>query len=384
LLPVYFLWRIFSLSLCLLYTLYIRLASSTVHVLLIQNPPAIPLLLIALIYCKTALRSRPGLVVDWHNVGYSMLPNDRTSSRTTRLARRLTQRYEQYFSPFATAHFCVTQAMQAFLQRDMQIDAHVLYDCPVFEPLDLREQHEILQRLSPQLMPALPISWTGNIDSAYQTLLTEAVDEQEVRHRPNRPWLVMTSTSWTPDEDFDLLLQALVLLDQSICQAQSQSSSSTKILVLITGKGPLREHYERVISQLSPPLQHVCVQTLWLAASDYPKLISCSDLGLSLHTSTSGLDLPIKIQDCFGCHVPVLAKRFQCLPEILVDNVHGRVFETAPELAQQLQELLVEKGGAQKWEQYRRAIAKDRTQWHDNWVQNALPVISAAAAKKRR
>jgi beta-1,4-mannosyltransferase len=376
LLPVYFVWRIVSLSLCLLYTLYIRLVAP-VDTVLIQNPPAIPLLLISLLYCRTT-QSKPGLVVDWHNVGYSMLPGN-SASRTTRLARSLTKQYEQYFAKFAKAHFCVTQAMQAFLKQEMQIQASVLYDCPTFEPLTTAEQHDVLQRLHSQLAQACPKSWLAGIDSKYQTLLTEVVSETCVKHRPNRPWLLVSSTSWTPDEDFDLLLQALVELDQSI-SANNDDVNKVKVLVLITGKGPLREHYEQVISQLSPPLEHVCIQTIWLTASDYPKLIACSDLGLSLHTSTSGIDLPIKIQDCFGCGVPVLAKQFQCLSELLVDRVHGRVFETASELSGQLMELLGTTNGSKELESYRQAILKDRPRWHENWVQHGLPVIMAAAS----
>ncbi|GKY92489.1 hypothetical protein MPSEU_000219300 [Mayamaea pseudoterrestris] len=384
-LPLYFCWRILSLSVCLLYTLFVQVSSP--QVVLIQNPPAIPLLLISLLYCKLS-RTQPGLVVDWHNVGYSMLDAG-SSSRTTRLARSVTKQYERYLAKFANAHFCVTRAMQRFLQQEMQIQqASVLYDCPTFEPLDLREQHLFLQTLHSQLINACPKAWMTGIDAAYQTLLTEAVDEHDIVHRPNRPWLLVSSTSWTPDEDFDLLLQALVTLDGDVCAKIEASGSSgdenVKILVLITGKGPLRDHYERVISQLSPPLRHICIQTIWLTASDYPKLVACSDLGLSLHTSTSGIDLPIKIQDCFGCGVPVLAKHFQCLSELLMDNVHGRVFETASELSQQLMELLVLQGGAEKLETYRRAILEDRPRWHENWLQHGLPVIVAAASKSKR
>ena len=51
--------------------------------------------------------------------------------------------------------------------------------------------------------------------------------------------------------------------------------------------------YEQKMRELN--LQHVVFKTLWLAASDYPLLLGSADLGISLHVSSSGLDLPMKV-----------------------------------------------------------------------------------------
>ena len=381
LLPLYFIWRILSLSVCLLFTLYTKL-SSPVDVLLIQNPPAIPLLIIALLYAKT--HKYTGLVVDWHNVGYSMLSEN--SRRTTRLARRITQRYEQILAPYAHAHLAVTRAMQQFLIQEMKVESTVLYDCPpaaVFQPLSLTQQHVVLSRLHEQLCQVCPASWTNGLKTEYQTLLTEMVDGK-VRTRANRPALVVSSTSWTADEDFDLLLQALDELDAEL--SSDKNKKNKKIIIMVTGKGPLKEHYEQLLSQ-RPPLRHICIATIWLSPLEYPMFIACADLGISLHTSTSGLDLPMKVQDCFGCGVPVCAMHFECLDELVQEGVNGRVFTNASQLCQQLNQLVVDdadgsnsNGTITELEKYKRAIV-DRPRWHDNWVQYALPVIENAATR---
>ena len=78
--------------------------------------------------------------------------------------------------------------------------------------------------------------------------------------------------------------------------------------MIITGSGPLKDLYMDQVSKLD--LEYVLIKTCWLRIEDYPSLLGSADLGISLHTSSSGLDLPMKIVDMFGCGLPVCAKNY--------------------------------------------------------------------------
>jgi beta-1,4-mannosyltransferase len=144
-----------------------------------------------------------------------------------------------------------------------------------------------------------------------ETLFTTKFNA-DISLKQNRPALVVSSTSWTPDENFGILLEAAVMYDRRVA-ARSKGSETAEIseeqhhypnlLFIITGKGPEKEMYEEKIKRLN--LRHVAFRTMWLAAEDYPLLLGSADLGVCLHTSSSGLDLPMKVVDMFGCGLPV-------------------------------------------------------------------------------
>ncbi|KZV44013.1 glycosyl transferase family 1 protein [Dorcoceras hygrometricum] len=179
---------------------------------------------------------RSAFIVDWHNFGYTLLSlSVGRSSYFVAVYRWI----EKHFGKMAHGSLCVTRAMQ----------------------------HELAQN-----------------------------------------WDIKT-----PDEDFSILLEAAVMYDRRVAALLHENDSIgdetvweeihsgkrfayPRLLFIITGKGPEKEKYEKKLKKLS--LKRVAFRTMWLSAEDYALLLGSADLGVCLHTSSSGLDLPMKVS-CF-------------------------------------------------------------------------------------
>jgi hypothetical protein len=102
------------------------------------------------------------------------------------------------------------------------------------------------------------------------------------------------------------------------------------VLVCVTGKGPMKAAFEEKVNEYYSQGRLgkcVAVRTLWLEQADYPVFVGCCTLGVCLHTSSSGLDLPMKVLDMFGSGVPVCAVMFPTLPELVSHNSNGLIFD---------------------------------------------------------
>jgi beta-1,4-mannosyltransferase len=346
--------------------------------LLVQNPPAIPTLFVARLVA--ALRCSR-LVIDWHNFGYTLLG---MSLGARHPLVRVAYWYERVWGRGAAGNLCVTKAMAAHLRAEWGIEAQVLYDRPpdIFRRLQPAEIHELFVRLERDGALA-GVSWRDERGehSDQLTWVTERRDGS-VSMRRDRPVVVVSSTSWSVDENFDTLLEAVEFVE-----GHAASKRFPRILVLITGKGPRLPHYKAKIAQMK--LERCQVLTAWLAAEDYPRLLGAADLGISLHESSSKLDLPMKVVDMFGCQLPVCAVGYECLGELVQHGKNGLIFEDSSELAHQLVELLRDFPAAPQLDAFRKDLASfQRLRWSDNWERSAKPLFDAPhparAARVRR
>jgi beta-1,4-mannosyltransferase len=160
-------------------------------------------------------------------------------------------------------------------------------------------------------------------------------------------------------------------------EAASGERAFPPLLICITGRGPLRSYYEAKIARLIPYKIHL--RTLWLAAEDYPLLLGAADVGLCLHRSSSGLDLPMKLADMFGSGLPVCALDYgPCLAEQVQHGINGLLFSTSAQLAEQIYTLFQGfPDDAPLLNALRRNVNGLQGQrWSDGWQAVAQPVFA--------
>ncbi|CCE61432.1 hypothetical protein TPHA_0A03560 [Tetrapisispora phaffii CBS 4417] len=278
--------------------------------LLVQNPPTIPILPLAVIYRLTGCK----LIIDWHNLGYSILQlkfNQNFYHPLVLCAYMI----EYIFSRFANYNITVTEAMKTYLVERFGLNpakCFVLYDRPPhkFQPFNgtIEERLSIIKK-EDFIKDFIP--------SDFDIIKGDKI--------------LVTSTSFTPDEDIKILVGALKIYEHTY---QKFDNNLPKIICFITGKGPMKEE---IMKQVANHDWKLCkIEFLWLSAEDYPKLLRLCDYGVSLHASSSGLDLPMKILDMNGSGLPVIALNYPVLNELVVHKKNGLKFTDRRELHESL------------------------------------------------
>lgn len=361
-----YIWKSIWQSINLLWILLINIRSSS---LMLQNPPAIPSLPVCWLFCRL---SSTELIIDWHNYAYSIMA---LCLNLNNPLVKITKFIEYYFGKKADKNFCVTLAMKNDLNDKWGIIANVLYDRPPknFKSINLEEKHNLMIKLSKKYHEF----GDGNDISIF----TEKLSNGEIILKLNRPGFIVSSTSWTEDEDFSILFDALN--EYESCCINEKNFNYPNLICVITGKGPLKDFWNKLINEKikRKEWQHIKVVTPWLDNEDYPKLLASADIGVCLHKSSSGLDLPMKVVDMFGCGLPVCAYNFKCLDELVKHNENGFHFSNKQQLCQQLKNWFLNFPNNQLQielnKKFKNKLNKfQEVRWHGNWSSVVLPCFN--------
>jgi len=272
--------------------------------------------------------------------------------------------YEKIFGKGANFNFCVSKAMQEDLAENWGVRAIVLYDRPpvFYRKSNIEETHSLLENIR--------FSNDNSGKDIFSGYFIKG-DDGQLRRNQNRPIILVSSTSWTKDENFDMLFDAMIELNDMILKRKSKMNH---MVLIITGKGDMREHYEKKMKEKT--LLYVTMLTTFLSYDDYRILLGSADLGICLHESSSGLDLPMKVVDMFGCGLPVCAYKYKTVVELISPNENGLLFENKTELAQQIFDIFTHfpdtsllKGMQMKLEEFQS------TRWDKSWKGIALPLF---------
>jgi beta-1,4-mannosyltransferase len=314
--------------------------------LLVQNPPALPTLYVA---AAVAALRRARLVIDWHNLGFTLLA---LRLRRRHPGVRLARWFEKRAGHLADGHLCVSRGFARFLtDRFGLLNVRVLYDRPAaaFVPIERTEREQIRQAL----FTRLGIRGSGPVG------------------------FIVSPTGWTADEDFDVVIDAVLQIEDRIrgWEAGGAQRRFPDLVVLVTGDGARRAEFERRFAGL--PARRIQLRTRWLDPEDYPRIVGSADLGLCLHRSSSGVDIPMKVVDLFGAGVPVCALDYgACLAERVRHGDNGLLFSTARQLADELFDLFEAFPGSASLDRLRAGARRSaRPTWEEGWTLEARPVL---------
>ena len=315
--------------------------------IIVQTPPAVPTMIVA----WAAAKLRGGrLVFDWHNLGWTVLRQRLGAAHPmVTIARAL----ERAGSRLADAHVVVSEALAHHLRTEWRLTpVCVLRDRP-----------------AEAFMPR------GTDNTMRARLLRQAGFNHDAQ-----PAIVISPSSWTSDDAQELVLSAAADLED----AWSTGGPADGIVIVMSGHGSGRAAFEKLLEARSP--RRVRIITTWVSGDEYPALIASADAGLSLHCSSSGLDLPMKICDMFGAALPVCALDYGATLRELVDpNNNALLFADARGLAACLDSLFrswpVPSALWQRLQIGAQAVAAG-PRWMDGWQQEAGETMSIQRAKK--
>jgi beta-1,4-mannosyltransferase len=308
-------------------------------VAIVQNPPAFPALPLALLAARTW---GARVIVDWHNRAAAML--------SLRLGGdgplvRQASRVEGWLARRASAHLATSEAMRDDLRTRFGIDAAVLRDLPRRRTAPLNAE----QRIS---------------------VIRRVLAARGLSSGPDHAFVLVSPSSFGADEDMDMLLNALTIT--------MRWSPDLPILLFATGFGPLRPKFEVRAREIATG--NLRIVTGWLPEPLYRDLLAAADLGISMHRSASGVDLPMKVVDMIEAGLPAVVFNYgPVLAELVPPALQPFMFTDADGLAARLGELL---NGARLGPLHASMAAESGPLWPEEWRRVALPLIAASKRTK--
>ena len=316
-----------------------------------QNPPAIPTLPIVKF---AALLRGSKVIIDWHNTGYSVLAL-RLGEKS--LVVRFAKWIELSWGRDAYAHLCVTDAMRTTLLRE----AKLRFVVPSFPSRPFKADARSRQRTSNSIprptpfalpapnplgillrtsfVPCSPTRADHSYDSsspAFQScrtplsppssplpppppppplqLLAPPSSSPQPPGRPTKisPSSSTPSPSTTPPPPSPTPPRPLRNPSQT-SSCSSRAKAPTKLHSNAKSHDSKAGGPTCASAPPGSPTRTTRASSVRPPSLPSPYSLVCAgsaDLGISLHASTSGADLPMKVVDMFGCRLPVLALSF--------------------------------------------------------------------------
>ena len=294
--------------------------------------PALPLLL------RAARLRGAEVIVDWHGRTAAML--------ALRLGKRhpavgVVNRLEGWLARQASDHFAVSEAMRDDLQERFGIMAAVLRDRPRVRQAALNAEQRI-------------------------AVVRRVLNARRAAAAPEDALVLVSPTSFGADEDMDMLLDAFTLL--------SRGSPARPILLFATGYGPLRSRFEARANKIAN--DNFRIVTGWLSEPLYRDLLRAADLGVSMHRSASGVDLPMKVVDMVEAGLPAAVFDYgPALSELVPPELKSLMFTDAQGLADRLAMLML---GPKLADLHTLMAQESGPLWREEWRRVALPAIAGA------
>jgi beta-1,4-mannosyltransferase len=316
------------------------------------------------------------VMVDWHNFGFTLLEVDRRPTWVV-------QTYK-----FLEKHLCggdvnltVSKAMQRALssaEGNTRIGpfrlvhpVHVLYDSAPSFFAPVSRQRAIQQ---------LQLSKSGSaVSNAPQWFWNEASSTDCTGGVKRSGLVIVSSTSWGSDDDYSMVVDALRKLDACLMDP-AVDLATRNVWLVVTGKGPTRKRFEEDVAAAGLSSAIVVSTVYFQSFIDYSTMLGAADVGLSVHFSSSGLDLPMKCVDMLGAGLPVAAVSYECIEE-LVTSESGWLFRDAETLYSLLRSFLCQSGNEALMRKA-QFVQEHRERWEQSWDRVVKPLLISSHSQQ--